>query len=71
MMPSLAKSPSARKRFLQEARSAAKIQHDHIVSIFQVGEDQDIPFLAMQLLEGMSLADLLKQQPILKTPQIV
>src|SRR5262245_46759609 len=37
MLPGLAASPANRQRFLREARAAAKIEHDHIVSIYQVG----------------------------------
>jgi hypothetical protein len=55
MRPVLAVSKSARERFLREARAAAAIKHDHIVTVYQVGEDRGIPFLAMELLEGESL----------------
>jgi len=63
MLPEVASKASARERFLLEARAAAKIEHDHIVTIFQVGEDRGVPFLVMQLLKGMSLEDLLKKRP--------
>src|SRR5262249_49118746 len=55
MKPALAVSDSARKRFLREAQMAAALDHDHIVHIYQVGEDRAVPFLAMQLLKGESL----------------
>jgi serine/threonine protein kinase len=55
MLPVLAVSESARQRFLREARATAAIKHDHIVTIYQVGEDRGVPFLAMELLEGESL----------------
>jgi hypothetical protein len=55
LLPALAASGSARERFLREARAAAAIEHDHIVTIYQVGEDRGIPFIAMQLLRGESL----------------
>jgi serine/threonine protein kinase len=55
MLPALAASPSARQRFLREGRAAAAIKHDHIVTIYQVGEDRGVPFLAMELLEGEPL----------------
>src|SRR5262249_9327437 len=55
MLPILAASSSARQRFLREARATAAIKHDHIVTIYQVGEDRGVPFLAMELLEGESL----------------
>src|SRR5579864_1089206 len=53
--PQHAEDPEARQRFLREARSAAAVKHDHIVTIYQVGQEKGIPFLAMELLEGESL----------------
>ncbi len=63
MLPSLAASESARKRFVREAQAAAAVVHDRIVRILQVGEAQGVPFLAMQLLEGESLEDRLRREP--------
>jgi hypothetical protein len=48
-----------RRRFLREAQAAAGIENDHIVPIFHVGEDRGVPYLAMPLLKGQSLNDLL------------
>jgi len=62
MLPDLAANESARQRFLREARAAAKLKHDHIVSIYQVGEDRGAPFLAMEFLEGEALEDRLKRE---------
>jgi eukaryotic-like serine/threonine-protein kinase len=62
MLPSAARKKSATERFLREARAAAALKHDHVVSIFQVGEDRGIPFLAMEFLEGESLEDCLKRE---------
>jgi serine/threonine protein kinase/CubicO group peptidase (beta-lactamase class C family) len=61
MNPSLAASPAGRRRFLLEARATAAIEHDHIVTIHQVGEDRGVPFFAMQFLRGESLDDRLKR----------
>jgi serine/threonine protein kinase len=62
MLPALAASPSAKKRFLREAKAAAAIKHDHIVTIHQVGEDRGAPYLAMEFLEGEALDDRLKRE---------
>jgi serine/threonine protein kinase len=52
MLPRLAAGETGRQRFLREARAAAALKHDHVVSIYQVGEDRGVPFLAMEFLEG-------------------
>ena len=64
MRPELAAKPDARQRFLREARAAAAVSHDHVVRIYQVGEDDGVPFLAMELLDGQSLADRLAAGPL-------
>jgi WD40 repeat protein len=61
MRPEAAKNPTARERFLREARAAARLKSDHVVTIHQVGEDGPVVFLAMELLEGLSLEDWLKK----------
>jgi serine/threonine protein kinase len=55
MLPTLATSATARQRFLREAKAAAALQHDFVVTIFQVGETRGVPFLAMPFLKGESL----------------
>jgi serine/threonine protein kinase len=55
MKPSLAAQTDFHRRFMREAQLAAAIDHEHIVTIYQVGEDRGIPFLAMKLLQGESL----------------
>jgi serine/threonine protein kinase len=62
MKPALAASDTARKRFLREAQATAALDHDHIVHIYQVGEDRGVPFLAMQLLKGQTLEDRLRRE---------
>src|SRR5215467_9788322 len=45
------------QRFLQEARSAAKISHPGIVTVYECGETHGTAFIAMEKLEGESLTD--------------
>src|SRR5580704_7543180 len=46
--PERAAAPASRQRFLQEARGNAAVAHDHIVTIYRVGEERGVPYLAMQ-----------------------
>jgi serine/threonine protein kinase len=62
LRPALAASAGARERFLREARAAAAVKNDHVVTIYQVGEDRGIPYLAMQLLHGESLEACLRRR---------
>ena len=55
MLPALAASSTARERFLREAKAAASLQHDNIATVYDVGEDRGVPFLAMPFLEGEPL----------------
>ena len=55
MRPEFSMIPGGRERFLREAKAAAKVTSDHVVTIFLVGEDNGAPYIAMELLEGMSL----------------
>ena len=53
--PEIADTPGIAERFTREARATAAIKHDHIVTIYQVGQERGVPFLAMEYLKGMSL----------------
>jgi serine/threonine protein kinase len=57
MLPSAAMKKNARERFKREALITAKIEHDNIVTIYEVNEESSLPFLAMQFLKGMTLED--------------
>jgi serine/threonine protein kinase/DNA-directed RNA polymerase subunit RPC12/RpoP len=61
MLPALAASPTARERFLREAQAAAAIQHDRVVAVYDVGEDNGVPYLAMPFLRGRSLEARLRE----------
>src|SRR5262249_44545619 len=61
MRPHLAASAEFHRRFLREAWLAASIEHEHIVTVYQVGADRGVPPLAMQLLRGKTLEDRLER----------
>lgn len=54
-----ASSPSSWQRFLREAQFLASINHPHVLQIYHIGEFRELPYFAMELLEG-SLADQLR-----------
>ncbi len=55
-------SPEARARMLREARAASALRHPNIVMVLEVGEDDDRTYLVMELVEGETLADLVKRR---------
>jgi serine/threonine-protein kinase len=55
----LARDDDLRRRFLREARLAARLSHPNVVRIFDVGDDGGRPFIAMEYVEGETLAELL------------
>lgn len=55
MLPDLGSCDHARLRFLREARAAASLECDHVVSILHVGEEGGVPFLVMPFLRGETL----------------
>jgi serine/threonine-protein kinase len=56
---SLAGDEEVRKRFLREAQSAAKLNHPHIITVYDFGEEQGKIYMAMELLEGKDLKDVI------------
>jgi eukaryotic-like serine/threonine-protein kinase len=69
--PDLAANGAARQSFLQEARSAAAITHDHVVTIHAVEEASGTPFLVMQYIMGYSLADRIRRDGRLQVREIL
>jgi eukaryotic-like serine/threonine-protein kinase len=59
----LAGRPDLLERFQQEARSAGTLQHPNIVTIFELGQEGETPFIAMEFLEGESLEGVIERRP--------
>jgi serine/threonine protein kinase/tetratricopeptide (TPR) repeat protein len=64
MIKAATEDPVARDRLNREARSAASINHPAICQLYEIGEDNGDLFLAMELLEGESLATRLTRGPL-------
>ncbi len=61
-------------RFFREAESAGKLSHPNIVTIYDAGEEQDLAYFAMEVLDGVDLKDLCKKRnllPVKRTVEIV
>ena len=58
-----------RERFIQEARSAARLAHPNVVNVFDQGQDSDMAYLVMEYLPGITLRDLLHENDSLTTDQ--
>jgi eukaryotic-like serine/threonine-protein kinase len=57
--------PTARERFWREAHTTARLQHPNIVQIFEVGEHESQPFLALEFVAGQSLSQRLREAPLM------
>jgi serine/threonine protein kinase/formylglycine-generating enzyme required for sulfatase activity len=55
MKPEVAARARHRERFVREAQAAARVEHEHIVPIFQIDEQNGVPFIAMPFLKGEPL----------------
>lgn len=71
MRPHLAADPAATLRFIREARAAAQLVNDRAAAIYDVGEADGIPFLAMEFLEGETLGQCLRREKTLAVEQVV
>jgi serine/threonine protein kinase len=71
MLPGMAASASAGKRFLREAQAMAKVKHDHIVTVYQVDEERGVPFLAMEFLAGEPLDKRIGRDGKLPIPEVL
>jgi hypothetical protein len=66
-----AQDPSFRERFLRESRAAAAIDHPNVLPVFEAGEVGGQLYIAMRLVDGEDLAELLKREGALDTARAV
>jgi serine/threonine protein kinase len=71
LLPALAVSEHGKTRFLREARSAARIRHENVVMVYDVGEVQGIPYIAMERLKGTTLEGWLRKNGTPPVAQVV
>jgi len=70
LLPQIAVSRQARQRFLREARAAAAISHEAVVTIFAVDEAHGYPYLVMEYVAGRTLQHLLSERGTLLPHEI-
>jgi CHASE2 domain-containing sensor protein/tRNA A-37 threonylcarbamoyl transferase component Bud32 len=59
-----------KKRFFREAEAAGKLSHPNIVTIYDVGEDYDVAYMAMELLDGADLTKYCQKDTLLSLPEV-
>jgi serine/threonine protein kinase len=62
----MAATPGFTERFLREARLLASLSHPHIVTVYEFGQRNGIYFLLMEFVDGVTLRDALRAEPIRK-----
>src|SRR5439155_9454478 len=60
--PDMANDPENVRRFHQEARAAAKLDHENIARVFYCGEDQRLHFIAFEFVQGENLRTILERR---------
>ena len=60
----LAESPERKQRFAREAKAISQLNHPHICTLYDVGEQDGLDYLVMEYLEGETLAERLKKGPL-------
>lgn len=58
-------------RFLREAKAAGALSHSNIVTVFDVGEIENSPYIMMELLEGKDLSEVLKERKKLSVSEVL
>jgi serine/threonine-protein kinase len=60
-----------KKRFFREAEAAGKLSHPNIITIYDVGEDYDTAYMAMELIEGTDLRKYTQKDHLLPLPELI
>ena len=71
LKPELARNEDYRVRFIREAKGAGTLSHPNIVTVYDVGEQDGLPYITMEFVDGVTLAQWLERNPRLSVPQTV
>lgn len=70
LAPEFGRDADAKQRFLREARAAAAVRHDNVVTIYSADEINGVPLLEMELIDGESLAERIKREGALPPAEV-
>ncbi len=62
--PEIVADPERKRRFIQEAKAAAKLEHPHIGVVHEIDEAEGVTFIAMELIRGEQLKDMLQREKL-------
>src|SRR6195256_5786170 len=62
--PEYVSQQDRRRRFFQEARAASALNHPHILTVYEVGEDDGKPYIAMEYVEGETLRQKIRSRTL-------
>ena len=62
---------NVKERFFREAESTGRLSHPHIVTIYDAGEEQDLGYIAMELLDGTTLKEWSRPPKLMPVSQVV
>ena len=71
MNEKIAATPHSRCRFVEEARSMAAVKHDNVATIYEVNDQCNTPFMAMEMLRGGTLEELTRRHEKLDYQQVI
>ena len=60
--PELVADPERKRRFIKEAKAAAKLDHPHIGMVFEIDQADGVTFIVMELIRGDKLSDVLQKE---------
>jgi serine/threonine-protein kinase len=71
LAPEHSRASGAVQRFHNEARAAARLDHENIARVYFFGEDQGLQFIAFEFVRGTNIRDFILQKGMLTPPQVV